>query len=386
MFEPTQTLTSFAVDDIPAAVTFYGETLGLKVTAAQGVLLLHHPDGHATLVYPKPDHIPASYTVLNFVVDDVDDAVDELRARDVRLLRYDDLGADDKGIVRHPDRDIAWFPDPAGNIHSVARLKTPLPQRPAWTAQDRTQTGVAVLFATPVILLAGLAAHPFVHNYFDGGVSLAAAVAAAPSRWASSRLLIALGLGLVLVAATIIRHRLRDAGEQRWSVAALGLLLVGGTLLGAVVGSEVTLAAVATSGQDVLATLEAGEHTAAPLYLGGALPFATGWLCLAVALHRTPNPAARAHVAGEYRSRRCSGRTVRPPDLGDLRLRRRPRRGQLADRLQHARRQGPRSRDSCPTDPRTGLNRGPAGDSHQSLATNTAQRPRAGRPSAALAG
>ena len=54
-----------------------------------------------------------------------------LRARGVRLLRYDDLGADDKGIVRHPDRDIAWFADPAGNIHSVARLKTPLPQRPA---------------------------------------------------------------------------------------------------------------------------------------------------------------------------------------------------------------------------------------------------------------
>ncbi|MDP8977816.1 MAG: VOC family protein [Actinomycetota bacterium] len=131
MFEPTQTLTSFAVNDIPVAVTFYGETLGIKVTAAQGVLFLHHPDGHDTLVYHKPDHIPASYTVLNFVVDDVDDAVDELRARGVRLLRYDELGADDKGIVRHPERDIAWFADPAGNIHSVGRLKTPLPQRPA---------------------------------------------------------------------------------------------------------------------------------------------------------------------------------------------------------------------------------------------------------------
>ena len=131
MFEPTQTLTSFAVDDMPAAVTFYGETLGLKVTAAQGVLFLHHPDGHDTLVYPKPDHIPASYTVLNFVVDDVDAAVGELRNRGVRLLRYNDLGVDDAGIVRHPDRDIAWFADPAGNIHSVGRLKTPLPQRPA---------------------------------------------------------------------------------------------------------------------------------------------------------------------------------------------------------------------------------------------------------------
>jgi catechol 2,3-dioxygenase-like lactoylglutathione lyase family enzyme len=131
MFEPTQTLTSFAVDDVQAAVTFYGETLGLKITAGPDVLLVHHPDGHDTLVYPKPDHIPASYTVLNFLVDDDDAAVDELRTRGVRLLRYDDLGTDDKGIVRHPDRDIAWFADPAGNIHSVARLKTPLPPRPS---------------------------------------------------------------------------------------------------------------------------------------------------------------------------------------------------------------------------------------------------------------
>ena len=131
MFEPTQTVTSFAVHDVQAAVTFYGETLGLKVTAGPDVLFVHHPDGHDTLIYHKPEHIPASYTVLNFVVDDVDDAVDELRRRDVRLLRYDDLGADDQGIVRHPDRDIAWFADPAGNIHSVARLKTPLPQRPS---------------------------------------------------------------------------------------------------------------------------------------------------------------------------------------------------------------------------------------------------------------
>lgn len=131
MFAATQTLTSFAVDDVPAAATFYGRTLGLKVTASEGVLLLHHPDGHDTLVYPKPDHIPATYTVLNFLVEDVDAAVDELRARGVRLLRYADLGADDKGIVRHRDRDIAWFADPAGNIHSVAKLKTPLPQRPA---------------------------------------------------------------------------------------------------------------------------------------------------------------------------------------------------------------------------------------------------------------
>jgi catechol 2,3-dioxygenase-like lactoylglutathione lyase family enzyme len=131
MFEPTQTFTSFAVDNVPAAATFYRETLGLEVTAGPDVLFVHHPGGHATLVYHKPDHIPASYTVLNFVVDDVDEAVAELRRRGVRLLRYDDLGADEKGIVRRPDRDIAWFADPAGNIHAVARLNTPLPHRPS---------------------------------------------------------------------------------------------------------------------------------------------------------------------------------------------------------------------------------------------------------------
>lgn len=128
MFEPTKTLTSFAVDDAPAAEAFYRETLGLKVSTESGVVFLHHPDGHETLVYPKVDHIPATYTVLNFLVDDVDEAVDALRDRGVRLLRYDDLGADEKGVVRHPARDIAWFADPAGNIHSVARLRTPLPQ------------------------------------------------------------------------------------------------------------------------------------------------------------------------------------------------------------------------------------------------------------------
>lgn len=129
MFEATKTLTSFAVDDVRAAETFYGATLGLDLTAAEGVLFLHLSDGHDVLVYVKPDHIPASYTVLNFVVDDIDDAIEELLGRGVRLLRYDDVGSDDKGVVRSPDRDIAWFADPAGNVHSVANLKAPLPQR-----------------------------------------------------------------------------------------------------------------------------------------------------------------------------------------------------------------------------------------------------------------
>jgi catechol 2,3-dioxygenase-like lactoylglutathione lyase family enzyme len=127
MFEYTRALTSFSVDDVPKAQRFYGKTLGLKVTEQSGALLLHLSAGNDTLIYPKSDHIPASYTFLNFVVAEIDVAVDQLVARDVRFLRYDEFGADEKGIVRGPDRDIAWFSDPADNIHSVVQLNTALP-------------------------------------------------------------------------------------------------------------------------------------------------------------------------------------------------------------------------------------------------------------------
>ena len=127
MFEYTKVLTSFSVDDVPKARKFYGETLGLKVSEQSGALLLHLSDGNETLIYSKLDHIPASFTLLNFVVADIEEAVDQLVAQGVRFLRYDGFGADDKGIVRTPDRDIAWFADPAGNVHSVGQLKTPLP-------------------------------------------------------------------------------------------------------------------------------------------------------------------------------------------------------------------------------------------------------------------
>jgi catechol 2,3-dioxygenase-like lactoylglutathione lyase family enzyme len=127
MFEFKKVLTSFSVDDVPKARRFYGETLGLKVSEDSGALLLHLSSGNDTLIYPKADHIPASYTVLNFVVAEIDTAVDRLVARGVHFLRYDEFGADDKGIVRGPDRDIAWFADPAGNVHSVGQFKRPLP-------------------------------------------------------------------------------------------------------------------------------------------------------------------------------------------------------------------------------------------------------------------
>jgi catechol 2,3-dioxygenase-like lactoylglutathione lyase family enzyme len=127
MFEYIKVLTSFSVDDVSKARRFYGETLGLKVSEESGALLLHLSGGNDTLIYPKPDHIPASYTLLNFMVAEIDTAVDDLAAQGVRFLRYDEFGADDKGVVRGTDREIAWFADPAGNIHSVAQFKTPLP-------------------------------------------------------------------------------------------------------------------------------------------------------------------------------------------------------------------------------------------------------------------
>ena len=127
MFEYTKVVTSFSVDDVPKAKRFYSETLGLTVSEQSGALLLHLSGGNDTLIYPKPDHIPASYTVLNFVVAEIDSAVDRLVERGVHFLRYDEFGADDKGIVRGPDRDIAWFSDPAGNVHSVGQFKTSPP-------------------------------------------------------------------------------------------------------------------------------------------------------------------------------------------------------------------------------------------------------------------
>jgi catechol 2,3-dioxygenase-like lactoylglutathione lyase family enzyme len=120
MFTTTKAFSGFSVDDIPAARRFYGETLGLKVSEEQGLLTLHIAGGCEILVYPKPNHTPASFTILNFPVDDIDRAVDELTQRGVRFERYDGFEQDEKGIQRGPDGPpIAWFTDPAGNILSV---------------------------------------------------------------------------------------------------------------------------------------------------------------------------------------------------------------------------------------------------------------------------
>lgn len=120
MFADTRAYSGFAVSDLGAAREFYGATLGIRTSEHNGLLTLHLAGDRDTLVYPKPDHTPASYTILNFPVDDVDQAVDELTARGVQVLRYPGMDQDAKGISRSGDGPlIAWFTDPAGNILSV---------------------------------------------------------------------------------------------------------------------------------------------------------------------------------------------------------------------------------------------------------------------------
>jgi catechol 2,3-dioxygenase-like lactoylglutathione lyase family enzyme len=116
--------SGFAVPDVEAAHRFYADTLGLQVEvdeAMGGMLTLHLTGGARVLVYPKHDHVPATYTVLNFPVDDVEKEVDELTAKGVRFERYDGFDQDEKGIARGQGPDIAWFTDPAGNVLSVLR-------------------------------------------------------------------------------------------------------------------------------------------------------------------------------------------------------------------------------------------------------------------------
>jgi catechol 2,3-dioxygenase-like lactoylglutathione lyase family enzyme len=120
MFTNTKAFSGFAVPDIEAARAFYADTLGIKVTEEHGLLTLDLAGGERpTLVYPKPDHAPATYTILNFPVDDIEAAVDELTSRGVEMQRYDGMEQDERGIMRAGGPYIAWFTDPAGNVLSV---------------------------------------------------------------------------------------------------------------------------------------------------------------------------------------------------------------------------------------------------------------------------
>ncbi|HEV8055633.1 MAG TPA: VOC family protein [Nocardioidaceae bacterium] len=124
MFTNTKAFSGFSVDDLPRAKEFYAETLGLRVDdvdAEYGLMALKIAGDRDVLVYAKSDHTPATFTILNFPVDDIEQAVDELAARGVRFERYDGMASDTdgKGIFRGGGPLIAWFTDPAGNVLSV---------------------------------------------------------------------------------------------------------------------------------------------------------------------------------------------------------------------------------------------------------------------------
>lgn len=125
LFKDAKAFSTFSVNDLKRAKEFYGEILGLDVSeTAEGLEL--HTRGNTVFLYPKPNHTPASFTVLNFPVDDIEMAVDELEALGVRLERYDlpDIKTDNRGIFRgEPGPQIAWFKDPAGNILSVVETQ-----------------------------------------------------------------------------------------------------------------------------------------------------------------------------------------------------------------------------------------------------------------------
>jgi catechol 2,3-dioxygenase-like lactoylglutathione lyase family enzyme len=119
MLRDSRAFSGFSSDDTHAARTFYADTLGLEVTDENGMLTLHLTGGATVLIYPKEDHEPATYTCLNFTVDDVERAVDWLVQRGVAFERYEGFDQDERGIARGEGPPIAWFRDPAGNILSV---------------------------------------------------------------------------------------------------------------------------------------------------------------------------------------------------------------------------------------------------------------------------
>lgn len=119
MLGNTKAFSGFAVRDLTAARAFYADTLGIAVSEENGLLFLHLAGGRDTLVYPKDDHEPGNYTILNFRVDDIDAAVDGLAARGVTFERYDAFPQDERGIMREGGPFIAWFTDPSGNTLAV---------------------------------------------------------------------------------------------------------------------------------------------------------------------------------------------------------------------------------------------------------------------------
>ena len=126
MIDPTKAFSGFAVSDVEVAARFYRDTLGLDVAEEDGMLTLRLGPDRSVLVYPKADHVPACFTILNFPVDDIETAVAELVDRGVRFERYEDFEHDAMGIARaQGGPPIAWFTDPAGNVLSVLEAPGP---------------------------------------------------------------------------------------------------------------------------------------------------------------------------------------------------------------------------------------------------------------------
>jgi catechol 2,3-dioxygenase-like lactoylglutathione lyase family enzyme len=120
MLSESKAFSGFSTDDIPKAREFYADTLGIEVTEENGMLTLHLQGGERpTLIYPKPDHQPATFTILNFEAKPIEDSVRELANRGVEFERYDGMEFDELGVMRSGGPPIAWFKDPAGNILSV---------------------------------------------------------------------------------------------------------------------------------------------------------------------------------------------------------------------------------------------------------------------------
>jgi predicted enzyme related to lactoylglutathione lyase len=119
MFKDSPGFSGFSTDDLAKAKTFYADTQGVAVTEQDGVLALHLGGGHEVIIYPKPNHEPATFTVLNFPVPDIDQTIDRLTQAGVQMERYEGFDQDARGIMRDEGFPIAWFKDPAGNILSV---------------------------------------------------------------------------------------------------------------------------------------------------------------------------------------------------------------------------------------------------------------------------
>lgn len=122
MLSHSGAFSGFSTNDIEAARAFYADTLGVKVSDENGMLNLELAGGQRVLIYPKDDHQPATYTVLNFEVSDIDAAVTQLTEAGVRLERYEGVHQDERGVMREWGPPIAWFTDPAGNVLSVIQV------------------------------------------------------------------------------------------------------------------------------------------------------------------------------------------------------------------------------------------------------------------------